>query len=436
MASAVTTRDMTLRPLIAICGTTGVGKSNFAIELARHLGRGARIINADSMQVYRGLDVITNKVPEEERQGVEHVLMGFKAPGEQYVVGQWVQDALKEVDETHKRTLVPIVVGGTSYWMQHLIFPNRLSNAQAPPVRSTQLAGTIASLRPDLLVLFDALPDHPPSATEDPDAAYKLHSLLSALDPVVANRWHWKDTRKVLRSLNVIKETGRRVSDIMLEQTQDPAASKPRSVALGFLVEIFLSADRFRTLCFWLHAEQPVLETRLDERVDTMIERGLLSEIREMRQIATSADNGDDYTLGIYQSIGYKEFHDYLSAPDPSETMFDAAVEHMKLSTRQYAKRQVSWIRNKLLPAVYTANAKESLVPTYLLDATGKCPLTCTHALITPDFQVLGEDWNKNVRDLGIQIAQDFLAGGDLPDPLALSDNAKKMMTIEKKFAE
>lgn len=96
---------MSLQPLIAICGTTGVGKSNLAIQLALQLAhansrsgwRGARIINADSMQVYKGLDVTTNKVPEADRRGIEHLLMGFKQPGEQYVVGQWVQDAMKVV---------------------------------------------------------------------------------------------------------------------------------------------------------------------------------------------------------------------------------------------------------------------------------------------------------------------------------------------------
>lgn len=96
-----------MRPLIAICGTTGVGKSDLAIDLALHLGRGsrpdewkgARIINADAMQVYKGLDIITNKVPESERRGIEHLLMGFKAPDEQYVVGQWVQDALQVVSQ-------------------------------------------------------------------------------------------------------------------------------------------------------------------------------------------------------------------------------------------------------------------------------------------------------------------------------------------------
>lgn len=96
---------MSSRPLITICGTTGVGKSKLAIELALRLSKashedgwhGARIINADAMQVYTGMDLITNKVPEAERQGIEHLLMSFREPGEQYVVGQWVQDAMKAV---------------------------------------------------------------------------------------------------------------------------------------------------------------------------------------------------------------------------------------------------------------------------------------------------------------------------------------------------
>jgi tRNA dimethylallyltransferase len=93
-----------LKSIIAICGTTGVGKSKLAIDLALHINRAtvsgwrrAKIINADAMQVYKGLDVITNKVPEPERQGIEHLLMDFKQPGEQYVVGEWVQDTLKLV---------------------------------------------------------------------------------------------------------------------------------------------------------------------------------------------------------------------------------------------------------------------------------------------------------------------------------------------------
>jgi hypothetical protein len=103
---AATSKMTGLRPLITICGTTGVGKSKLAIELALKLAqgthshgwKGARIINADSMQVYTGMDVITNKVPVAERMGVEHLLMDFKQPGEQYVVGEWVQDAIQAVN--------------------------------------------------------------------------------------------------------------------------------------------------------------------------------------------------------------------------------------------------------------------------------------------------------------------------------------------------
>lgn len=86
-----------LRPVIAICGTTGVGKSKLAVELALRIAEGAAVINADSMQVYDGLDILTNKLPTEEMKGVPHLLMGFKKPGEQYVVGQWVEEAAKAV---------------------------------------------------------------------------------------------------------------------------------------------------------------------------------------------------------------------------------------------------------------------------------------------------------------------------------------------------
>lgn len=89
-----------LRPIIAICGTTGVGKSKLAVELALSIAEGAAVINADSMQVYDGLDILTNKLPREEMKGVPHLLMGFKKPGEQYVVGQWVEEAARAVSLT------------------------------------------------------------------------------------------------------------------------------------------------------------------------------------------------------------------------------------------------------------------------------------------------------------------------------------------------
>ncbi|KAH7927719.1 tRNA isopentenyltransferase [Leucogyrophana mollusca] len=430
-----------LQPLITICGTTGVGKSKLAIELALRLShgshthgwKGARIINADSMQVYSGMDVITNKVPFAEREGIEHLLMDFKEPGEQYVVGQWVQDAIQAIDETHRRNQIPIIVGGTSYWIQHLIFPNRLATtpshefgSRPTPDPSPELAQAISLLPPHLRDLLDMLPEQQPSAATHPDEALTLHTLLTALDPEVASRWHWRDTRKVLRSLRIIKDTGRRPSEIINEQSQTAMA------------------PRYRTLCFWLYAEPSVLNARLDARVDDMIKQGLLDEIRSLQKVASSSVNTtpntnaappastdahatNDYTLGIYQCIGFKEFHTYLASSCPSAKDFDNAADAMKLSTRKYAKRQVSWLRNKLLPAMYAANSaagvniggggySAAVAPTYLLDATE-----------------LGDKWISQVRDRAEATMNAFLSNHDLPDPLSLSDSARSMLSISDK---
>ncbi|EDR11356.1 uncharacterized protein LACBIDRAFT_232761 [Laccaria bicolor S238N-H82] len=339
---------MALQPLIAILGTTGVGKSNLGVELALRLSRGAsshwkgaKIINADSMQVYTGLDIITNKIPEAEKQGVEHLLMDFKKPGDQYVVGDFVRDALKLIHEIHERHEIPIVVGGTSYWIQHLMFPNRLTGPNAPQSAANSLNSS------------DCLPEEPPSAKTNPDEAFDLHRLLCLLDPPVGNRWHWRDTRKVLRSLNIILESRRRASDIFFDQSRETGSCKPR----------------FRTLCFWLYAEPSRLRPRLDSRVDEMIRKGLLDEIRSLRTIAEAAISRPTFERAFRCCSGYKEFNAYLTSP--TDLLFKEAVDLMKLSTRQYAKKQISWMRNKLHPAVLQANAEELTTPLYLLDATG-----------------------------------------------------------------
>ncbi|KAF8626162.1 hypothetical protein AX15_005053 [Amanita polypyramis BW_CC] len=420
---------MNLRPVIAICGTTGVGKSDLAIELAVHLSRcspswkGARVINADSMQVYRGMDIITNKVPESERRGVDHLLMGFKEPGEQYVVGQWIQDALKAIDETHRRCEIPIVVGGTSYWIQHLIFPGHLvSESKSLPSgaerslcsdnilqqQTDTLNRSIDALNTELLELFTNLPEHPPSASTEPEAAWHLYTLLCELDPIIGGRWHWRDTRKVLRSLQIMKESGRRASDVITEQSKNTTQGKPR----------------YQTLFLWLYSDPLILTERLNDRVDRMIQRGLLDEIRELKNLVMPRGSNNnteqpvctDYTLGIYQSIGFREFNDYLISNETSDIIFQDAVERMKISTRQYAKRQVSWIRNKLLPAINAANLKmPGSVPIYPLDATES-----------------GECWNTNVKQPAMEILEDFLEERTLRDPLTVSSLASELLRVEK----
>ncbi|KAF8831574.1 hypothetical protein HHX47_DHR1000533 [Lentinula edodes] len=401
-----------LRPIIAIFGTTGVGKSNLAVEIALHLANSgrqtwnnAKVINADAMQVYAGMDVITNKIPVPERQGVEHALMGFKSPHEQYVVGQWVKDAIDAIDDAHEKNEIPIIVGGTSYWIQHLLFPNRLAKnihsvdegfTSSTFETSEELASLIETLPPDLFHLFHCLPNPAPSADSDPEEAFRLYNLLKALDKSVAVRWHWKDTRKVLRSIRIIQETGRKPSELIHEQSQD------------------------------------ILQAR---------SQGLLDEAAALGELLKKHDNEEeinstpDYTFGIFQSIGnkgslivklnefqgYREFHKYLSSPNPTEEEFLAAVKNMKTSTRQYAKRQTSWLRNKLLPMLYGANETRdsSGLPdtfTYLLDATES-----------------GESWDINVREPAVDITTAFLDHQPLPDPSTLSDVAKEMLNVERK---
>lgn len=125
---------------------------------------------------------------------------------------------------------IPIVVGGTSYWIQHLLFPNRLANkgltlpgptTSGDPM-SAPLQGSVSQLKPNLLSLWTALPESPPNAVTHPEDALSLHELLQALDPPVASRWHWRDTRKVLRSLRIMKETSRTPSEIISEQSESP----------------------------------------------------------------------------------------------------------------------------------------------------------------------------------------------------------------------
>ncbi|KAF8484391.1 IPP transferase-domain-containing protein [Gautieria morchelliformis] len=406
---------MALKPLISIIGTTGVGKSRLAIDLAlamsnhghEHGWHTAKVINSDSMQVYSGADVITNKVPESERRNVEHLLMSFKEPGEQYVVGQWVNDAIKEIDELHRHKILPVVVGGTAYWMQHLIFPNRLTSFDDPhkvmgqpghvaaPRHSVALQKALSSLPGPLLDLFLNLPSNP-----DPGQAFALHTLLSMLDPHVASRWHWKDTRKVLRNLEIISEKGLLASELLIQQAQ--CADTPR----------------YPTLIFWLFSNPDILHKRLDARVHDMIQEGLLNDVRLLQRTALSGsphiDVSDiDTTSGIFQAIGFKEFINYLSAQSPSQKQYDEAVERTKVSTRQFARRQVQWIRNKLLPAVNSANKSGVKTPVFLLNVTDL------------------DKWDVEVRDVAARIAHGFLEGRDLPDPRSLSLTADSMLNIQ-----
>ena len=143
---------------------------------------------------------------------------------------------MSQINELHENDELPIIIGGTSYWIQHLIFPNRLVSNESKLKEhkshqswSPALAQSVNALPQGLRSLLEDLPSEAPSAKADPDAAFQLHKLLSLLDPEVSQRWHWKDTRKVLRSLEIMVETGKPASSIIHEQsTQSQAEIEPR----------------------------------------------------------------------------------------------------------------------------------------------------------------------------------------------------------------
>ncbi|CAE6495434.1 unnamed protein product [Rhizoctonia solani] len=330
------TRMTQALPLIAVVGSTGTGKSRLAIELASAMRDGtglisgpwksSKILNADAMQAYKGLDLVTNKVTSSEMNGIEHTLFDFRELDHEYVVTEWVADAIEEIDSAHSENCLPIVVGGTTYWIQHLLFANRLTSLEdstsgpstVPPVNIS-----LADLPPALRQLFENLPQRGDDIDET--TAFDLHTILSHLDPSTAARWHWKDTRKVLRSLNIIRESNKTV--------QDTYEAQPEPVA------------RYPTIIFWLYMDSNDLNPMLDARIDRMVQLGLKDEIEMMRNVISDAKNK-----------GYKEFKAYLDDPSRPQRKFDQGVEKMKVATRQYATRQVKWLKSRLLRAVLASD--------------------------------------------------------------------------------
>ncbi|KAF0477809.1 tRNA isopentenyltransferase [Gigaspora margarita] len=361
--------------VIAVVGTTGVGKSELGIQLAKALH--GEVINGDSMQVYKGLDIITNKMPMEEREGIPHHLMDFLEPHQEYRVTEFTEDAIKIIKDIHSRDRVPIIVGGTHYYIQSLLWKNSLIKGYDGDCDNDSEDDEILNSETDV-----------------------LYKRLQEVDPIMANKWHWNDRRKIRRSLQIYLQTGKRHSDWIKEQ---------------HLPDEKASSLRFPLTCiFWLYADPKVLDQRLDKRVDNMIKMGLFEELKYLRnKVKNDISYGGsvNYTRGIFQAIGYKEFEAYLNAleetPHLDDKVIDAiketSIEAMKSATRRYSRKQIRWIRNKLLLKCQESN---------LNDAD-------TNSL---------EKWNQDVRDVATTIAKEFLDKGTGPDPKSLSSEANELL--------
>lgn len=333
----------------------------FSVELAKAVN--GEVINADSMQVYKRLPIITNKHPMDEREGVPHHVMDHVNWNEDYFIHRYSEEANNAIEDIHSRGKIPIIIGGTHYYLQNLLFKNKTVGEKEDMQNPRQFTKE----EQDLL-------DGPVEA---------IFETLTKVDAVISEKFHPQDRRKLRRALEIYLITGQKPSELYHEQKLD---------------ELEDSSLKFSTLLFWVYCDREVLRERLDTRVDKMMETGALDEIKEMNSIFQNQKPKPDCTTGIWQVIGFKEFLPWLESGQTDKKLFDEGVERMKIRTRQYGKSQVKWIK-KLLGVELHKEARFDYKhggKMYLLDATD---LT---------------KWSTKVSSRGLEIAQQFLNNGPL----------------------
>lgn len=350
------------------------------------------IINADAMQMYKGLPIITNKISLEEQRSIPHHLLGNIGPGEEtWVVGAFKREANKIIQDIRSRGRLPIIVGGTHYYTKALLFKDSLVESKdESPKRS--LAHDNSSEFPVL-----------------EDTTEAMWKKLKEVDPVMADKWHPNDRRKIRRSLEIFLTTGKRASEIYAEQQKKRAAD-------AHTIEDDDSGPTPDSLLFWVHTEDKTLKDRLNKRVDKMLDTGLMDEITEMDiylQSRLKLGEPVDFTRGIWQSIGFKEFQPFLKAVKDGvdgEELAELRVrclEDMKTATRRYAKYQVKWIPKQMIPLL---EAQGSLDRLYVLDSTDVA------------------QYSDHVTNKALALAKQFLSGEGMPTPSSISEAARNVL--------
>ena len=280
--------DLSKPRVVAVGGPTASGKTALSVALARAFD--GEIINADSMQIYKNLDVGTAKPSAEERQGIPHYLLDFLPPETPYSVADFTAAADPLIRDITARGRLPLVVGGTGLYMDSLIRGNDFA-----PFPSTGVRQRL-------------------EAQADAEGLEAMAAWLRSVDPEAAERI--QDRKRLLRALEVYLETGETIT----EHNRRTQAIPPR------FTPVWLGLD---------FADRQQLYDRIDLRVTKMLERGLLEEIRGL------LDSGVPEKATAMQAIGYKEFVDALAGREPLE----AAADQVRQSSRRYAKRQLTWFR-------------------------------------------------------------------------------------------
>lgn len=285
-------KEQKKQPLLILTGPTAVGKTDLSIALAKKIN--GAVISADSMQVYRGMDIGSAKVTPEEMQGVKHYLIDVLDPEDEFHVVRFQEMAKAALKEIYANGQIPIIAGGTGFYIQALLYDIDFTEQEEDT----------------------ALREHYAALAQEYGNEY-LHEMLRRVDPVSAEIIHANNVKRTIRALEYFEKTGEPISR---HNEQERAKESPYD---------------FRY--FVLTDERVHLYERIDRRVDMMLEAGLVDEVKRLR------DQGCHKGMVSMQGIGYKEILSWLEG----EISYEEAVYLLKRDTRHFAKRQLTWFRRE-----------------------------------------------------------------------------------------
>jgi len=283
---------MQKRPLIILTGPTAVGKTALSIGLAKALD--GEIISADSMQVYRHMDIGTAKIKPEQMQGIRHYLIDELEPSMEFSVAVFQERCQKYMEEIYSRGKIPVLVGGTGFYIQSVLYSVDFSMTEADAAYREELA---------------AFAGH--------EGNEALHARLARVDKKAADTIHPNNVKRVIRALEYYRQTGQRISEHNEEQRKkDP---------------------KYNFRYYVLSLPREILYERINRRVDLMKEEGLINEVQNLLKMGCTRE------MVSMQGLGYKEVIDALEGRDTMEHAF----ERIKQETRHFAKRQFTWFRRE-----------------------------------------------------------------------------------------
>ncbi len=307
------------KPMIILSGPTAVGKTELSIRLAKEAG--CEIISADSAQVYRGMDIGSAKITKEEMQGVPHHLIDILDPTEEFHVALFQKLAKEAVEDISSRGKIPLIVGGTGFYIQALLRDIDFTEKEDDPAYQDELWKKAES-----------------------DGAGSLHEMLLECDPESAASIPAENIKRTIRALEYFHLTGEKFSVHNRRESQKPNA--------------------YNAAYFVLNDERETVYDRINRRVDIMMEAGLLSEVQRL------LSEGVDPSCNSMQALGYRQICDHLAG----KCTLEEAVDRIKQETRHFAKRQLTWFRRE--KDVIWVNRKEfdestDRMLTYMLGVLG-----------------------------------------------------------------